>query len=306
VVTATLLGLTLTLPAEPGWGARAKRAKPPQFPPSVKEAFFPNALEKLPGPRPERVALTPAAASQPAAAAPDEPADHAWSKLITPEVLENEIKSCQMRLAEAVQTPLKFKGGNYQQAREQLSLLAALFAIVAQHDQSVRWKAGAASIRDQLARAGFNCRVGTDQTYQEAKARQEELDSLVRGDEIAARGAVDEAAWSAVADREPLMQRLEQSVEELLSRWTANAADFSRHLDGASHEAQLVAALADIIARPGYDSADDAAYGRHAAAMQQAAMQVRDAAEQKNYEQARAGVGEIKKTCSQCHEAFRD
>lgn len=302
VVWAMLLGQSV-------WAAPPKRARPPQFSPSVKETFFPDARQQLQGPRPQRAiatSATPALPSKPEPTGAAEAATHGWSKLISPEVLEDEIKSRQMKLAEAVQSPLKFKGGTYQKARAHLSLLATLFAIAAEHDDAVRWKREAASMRDRLSRAGFNCKVGTDQTYQEAKARLEELDGLVRGNGPAATEASGEPAWSAIADRQQLMQRLEEAVEGDLSRWTANAPDFSRHLDQASHEAQLVAALADVIARKGYDSADDETYRQYVSAMQQAAVQVREAAEQKNYDQARIAVGEIKKACSNCHEGFRD
>lgn len=309
IARGVLVGVSVMLFGKSVWAAPPKRARPPQFSPSVKETFFPDARQQLQGPRPARAittTTTPASPSKPDPAGGSGETTRGWSKLISPEVLEDEIKSRQMMLAEAVQSPLKFKGGTYQKARAQLSLLATLFAITAEHDDAVRWKREAASMRDRLSRAGFNCKVGTDQSYSEAKARLDELDGLVRGDGPAQDEASGEPAWPAVADRQQLMQRLEESVEGDLSRWTANAPDFSRHHDQASHEAQLVAALAEVIASKGYDSADDETYRQHASAMQRAAVHVRQAAEQHNYEQARTAVGEIKKACSNCHEGFRD
>lgn len=290
------------------WAAPPRRARPPQFPPSVQDAFFPDARQQLVGPRPQTGAAkaAPAAPSNTELAETVDSTAQGWSKLITAEVLEDEIKACQIQLAAAVQTPLKFKGGAYQQARQHFNLLATLFAITAEYDGDVRWKREAAAMRDRLSRAGANCKVGTDQTFQEAKARLEDLDGLVRGSALADAAGAAEFAWPAMADRQQLMKRLEVAVEEDLSRWTAQAPDFSRHLERASHDAQLVAALAEVIMQAGYDSADDETYRQHATAMQQAAIQVRDAAQQTNYDQARAAVGEIKKACGNCHEGFRD
>lgn len=303
------MGVFVAIVGQPLGAAPPKRVRPPQFSPSVREAFFPDARKQLRGPRPKPAVAASATPDSPSNLTPDDEvkvAAHHWSKLISPEVLEDEIKSRQMKLAEALQSPLKFKGGTYQKARTHLSLLATLFAITAEHDQAVRWKREAVAMRDRLARAGLNCKVGTDQTYQEAKARLDELEGLVRGNRPEAADATGDVAWAAIADRQQLMQRLEEAVEEDLNRWTASATDFSRHLEQATHEAQLVAALADIITRKGYDSADDETYRQHALAMQNAAVQVRQAAEQKNYDQARTAVGEIKKACANCHEGFRD
>ena len=103
-----------------------------------------------------------------------------WSKLISSEVVEDEVKVQLLKLGEAVASTTKFKAGDYQRARLSLSVLATLFAIDAQYDQPMRWQGDAPAVRDRSG-AGFNCKVGTDNSYHEAVARTEELQNLVRG-----------------------------------------------------------------------------------------------------------------------------
>jgi hypothetical protein len=323
-ITAVHKALLLAVGISLIWGELqaappVKRARRPQFDKSVRDAFFPDALQKLSGPRPQSVPIaeqpaslpggTPATATASTSGAPTT-GDAKWSAWIDAEVLEDEIKAQQIKLAAAVQSPTKFKGGEYQQARVSLSALAVLFGIVGQYDGQVRWQRDAASLRDRLGRAGFNCKVGTDSTYKEAKARSEELTGLLRGDSLEpakSDSAASETslAWPKVADRSPLMKRLEQAEQQELSPGVANEADFNRAASRLLHEAEIVAALAEVITREGYEFADDDDYLAQARAMQTQARALRDAVQEKNYPQARQAAGELTKACAKCHEGYR-
>ena len=294
------------------WAAAGvKRARPPKFSKAVSDAFFPNALEKLVGPRPEKPAVgsTPVAVPMP----PDGSVPPAaggttsgWQPLIAAEVIEDEIKTQQRKLGQTVQNPVKFKAGEYQQARVHLSVLAAMFAIDAEYGQRMRWQREAAGIRDLVARAGFNCKVGTDASYQETKSRFDDLETLVRGGSVEVGTGAGAVSWDKVAGRGPLMKRLEQAQDQGLVPWTASAAEFSRNLGGVTHEAQMIAALASIIQRDGYEYADDETYREYAQSMRAGAQAVRSAVEANDYAAARQAVGEISKTCTNCHEGYRN
>ncbi|MBI3839607.1 MAG: hypothetical protein HY288_16930 [Planctomycetia bacterium] len=309
-ITWLLTALLLEPLQAPIWAAAPpKRARPPHFGKSITDVFFPDARAKLVGPRPEKsgsTSLPPSASLAPSQSAGAAQGGPWWSKLIAADVVEDEIKAQQLELGETVQTVSKFKGGDYQRARLHFSVLATMFAIDAQYDGALRWQREAPALRDLMARAGFNCKVGTDGSYKEAKARYEDLQNLVRGSPMQAPSAGPEADWPKVADRPPLMKRLEQAQQQGLAVWSASAGEFSRHADEMLHEAQLIAALAEVIAREGYEFADDEIYRGFALAMQIQALAVRDAVEQKNYEHARQAVGEISKACANCHEGFRN
>jgi hypothetical protein len=284
-----------------------RRARPPKFSKSIEDAFFPDAREKLVGPRPtvaKSLALPNAAPANSAGAAPSG-SGRGWSRLLSAEAVEDEIKSQQRQLADSVKNPAKFKGGGYQEARGGLSVLAVMFAVAAEYDGSIRWRREAAAARDLFSRAGFNCKAGSDASYNEAKARALDLETLVRGGPLQLPAAAGDAAWPKVADRPPLMKRLEQAQQQAVAPLVASKAEFERHVDRLAHEAQIIAAMAEVISREGYEFADDETYLEYARAMQRQALQVRDAAMAKNYEQARQAAGELGKACSTCHEGYR-
>jgi cytochrome c556 len=286
---------------------RAKRARPPQFDKSIRDAFYSDARQKLQGTRPaaaESTAGTPEPAAAPTSQ-PDTTANAGWSRLLAAEAIEDEVKSLRAELAEAVGTPTAFKGGGFQRAREQLSLLAVLFAIDAQYDGAVRWQKQAAGLRNALARAGLNCKVGTDASYKEAKARADDLETIVGGGTIATTAA-DDLPWPQVAERGPLMKRLERAMQQGVSAGTANPAALERQAGTLAHEAQLIAALAEVISQPGYEFADDETYLEYAHGMRDQALRLRDAAAKGSYDEARAAAGELSKACSNCHEGYRN
>ncbi len=249
--------------------------RPPKFGKAVTDAFYPDAREKLAGPRPQKATAATAAAGPAANGSPAPSSDKAaekagkspWPKLIAAETIEDEIKSQQQKLAATVTSAAAFKGGGYQQARLHLSVLAVMFALDAQYGQAMRWQREAAAMSAATARAGFNCKVGTDASFAETRRVSDDLQNLVRGESVELPAADPASQWSQVADRAPLMKRLEQAQQQGLAAWLANAREFARSSDKVSHEAQLVAVLAEVIAREGYEFADDDSYRAYAQRM---------------------------------------
>jgi hypothetical protein len=307
-----LLCVSVGLAATTIWAAAAaKRSKPPHWSKSVNDVFFADAREKLVGERPAaggQVATAAAAGGGAMAEGDGAPAGGVfpWSKLIGAEELEDEIKTLQKELSAGVTLPNPFKGGGYKTTRRQLTELALLFGIIAEYDGDVRWKKDSPSMRELMARTGFNCKVGTDGSFNEAKLRRDELETLVRGGSApSVPGVESKAVWDKVIGRPPLMQRLETAQQQGLAIWTANAGDFSKNQDKVLKEAELISAIAEVIQRPGFEFADDETYLGFAKQMRDAAMTIVEAAKSKNYDAARAASGKIDKACSQCHEGYR-
>jgi hypothetical protein len=275
--------------------------------------FFADAREKLIGNRPEFakggsvvVKGSPPPASSGGGDVPAATAGSGtWSKLISAETLEDEIKSLQKQVSENVTTPAKFKGGGFKDGRRHFSELALLFGIIAEYDGEVRWKAQAGGIRDLMSRIGHNCKVGTDASYSEAKLRKEDLEQLVQGGTIKVPEGDPDAKWEKVADRPPLMQRMEQAQQQGVALYTASASEFNKNADKLLREAQLLAAIGEVIQKEGFEFADDETYLGHARQMHDKAVEVIEAVKGKNYEAARAASGQIDKACSSCHEGFR-
>jgi hypothetical protein len=291
-------------------GDKPKRARPPKWSADVLDAFFEDAREKLEGERPDYGAASAIATNQsqqPITAAAS-PADGTaqWSKLIDAETIESEVKRLAQAVAQDVTSPSEFKGGAYQVCRRHFSVLAALFAIAAEYDGEVRWQDAAPALRDLFARAGYNCKVGTDQTFQEARQRKQDLADLVSGSRPRAAEAERAADWSQVTDRPPLMQRLHIAHEERLTKWLANEREFGRNLEEVRHEAQIIAAVADVIGREGFDYWDDEQYAEYARSLRQAATEVAAAVELENFQNAREAGNRMTKACADCHDGYRE
>jgi hypothetical protein len=309
-LAAVSLSILLSLADELLAAPPVNRARPPRFSKSVEEVFFPDARQQLVGPRPAgnqsaRVESSPASAPSEATGSLP-PADHKWSKLISPEAIEDEIKAQQIRLREAVSSPARFKAGEYQNARVHLGILTALFAIDAEHDQPVRWKRDAPAVRDALARAASATGVGSNEAYQEVEARAQDLEGLIRGNPCALPAPTQTWDWSKFSERAGLMKRLEQAQKKGLAGVGARGSNLGRSADEWSREAQLIAALAEIIGREEQDASEAKAYREHADAMRSGALTLREAIERKNAEQMRTSLMEIGKACDACHAGFRD
>jgi len=284
-----------------------KRAAPPaRFDKASSATFFDDAFLTLQGSRPafSSVARGPAAGPRPGAAA-ESGGGFKWSGLISEETLTDEVKDRKSDVAGAVAKPTDFKGGGYNAARQAFSSIAVAFGIIAAYDQEVRWKKDAATARDLFARVGFNCKVGTDQSYAESKARLDDLESMLDGNAPAGKAdRDDDFGWHQVAGRPALMSRLE-AAEGVLAAGMASRADFDRGLDAILHDAEIVAAIGEVIMQPDFEYHDDDSYRGYAAAMRDAAVRVREAVRKKDYDAARGAAGDLKKSCDACHGDYR-
>jgi len=286
--------------------AVTRRAAPPRgaWDRVTSETFLPDAFSTLQGPRPAFGAAPRASADVPVAEA-SAGGVFAWSALVSEDTLTDEIKDTKAVLAEACGKPTDFKGGGFERARVGFSSLAVAFGVIAAYDRDVRWKKDAATARDLFARAGFNCKVGTDQSFAESQARLEDLEALLDGNSPTGKPERDEDfRWSQVAGRPPLMKRLEESQAAMRPAIASQAA-FNGSLDELLHAVEMIAVIGEVIRQPEFEYHDDDSYLGHAAAMRDGAAEARAAVEKKDYEAARAAVGKIEKSCDACHGDYR-
>jgi hypothetical protein len=284
--------------------SRPQRVGPPKWTRKTLDLFFPDARQKLVGPRPDW-GRTPAAEAPLPEARPSEPGrGPGWSQVIAAETLEGEVKAALAPLEAALQSPTAFKGGGFKQVRQHFSVLAAMFAVIADYDGEVRWKRQALAARDRFARAGLNAKVASDAVYQEARRRLEDLKTLLQGGNLTGTNPPT-ADWSGQSDRPSLMARMEQAETEALRPALASAAEFGRRRDKLRQEAQVLAALARLIRGEGHEDADDEQYARFAEALERLATETAAAAGRQDYEAARKAAGGLHQSCDACHAEYR-
>ncbi len=294
-----------------------RRAKAPEFNNTTTSIiFFKDVFaEALQGDRPEILsenraapAMGPGATGGGGMQSPGSTGGGAageWADIISPTTIQDEVKRLNNQLVETVQNVRKFNGGGFEEARRDFTELAMLFEIIAEHDGDVRWKEFALTARDGFARAGFNSKVGTDNSFKEAKLRAEDLEQLVRGGSVEVREADPKATWEAIADRPPLMQRLEIAYQKRLKPMTASASEFNDNLEDVLHEAEIIAAIGHAMQKEGFEYYDDEDYLGYCQQMQEAALKVVKAVKENNADAARAAAGDVGQSCTLCHESYR-
>ncbi|SRR6056297_2248175 len=287
---------------------RDRRAAPPLFDQAeVESIFFSSLSEAIRGRRPalgepaEPLATPTTASARPA----DDRSASLWADKIDAVSLEDEIKRIRQRFDQSITTPAAFRGGGYQDAALNLSILATLFAVVADYEQDVRWKDDAAAARDLLARSARNAQSGTIQVYNEAKKRTADLQDLLSGAGLPVASPGDqESVWSMVADRTPLMAYAEELLDAL-SAATRDEATTKQQADVAVRQADLLTMLGIVISREGMGDADDPDYVAYCDAMSESASDVKAAIRQERWNEVRPLVGTITQSCSRCHEDYR-
>ncbi len=128
---------------------------------------------------------------------------------------------------------------------------------------------------------------------------------MVRGGNFPGdENAPDTLDWSTVVDRSPLMERLQESQDQL-KLLTASKGEFVRELATAMHEAELVATIAVVLTQEGMTDADDEGYLEFANSMNRSAMQIVQACKNSDFEAASRAVNATRQTCDDCHGEWR-
>ena len=302
-------------PGRRGKSRPIRRAAPPagQWDKLTRGTFADDAFTLLEGPRPDYgsarqlvVAAAGGAAAESAAAGGNAAGGMKWSALVSADTLTDEVKDMKDLLAAACAKLSDFKGGGFEEARCGYSSLAMLFGVIAAYDQpDVRWRKDAATARDLFARVGFNCKVGTDQSFAEAKGRLEDLTALLDGSSPEPNPNIEPAElWSQMTGRPPLMTRLEMA-QDAMRPAIASKADFDKLADELLHAAEIVAVIGEVVQQPDFEFHDDDTYKGYAAGMRDAALQVRDACLKGDYEAARVAAGKLEQSCDACHGDYR-
>ena len=289
--------------------ARLRATPPgPTWDKASQASFFDDAFLTLTGDRPDFGSVSAPTRAEATDSPPSESAPAGgfrWSSLVSPDTLVDEIKDTKGLVAAAVASPSDFKGGGYDKAREGFSSVALAFGVIAAHDGDVRWKKDAVTARDLFARVGFNCKVGTDQSFSESRARVADLETLLDGSPLKTQAEREEDfLWSQVAARPALMSRLEVA-DEFLGGAIASKSDFTKQVEKVLHEIEMVAVISEVIQQKDFEYHDDDGYRAYAAAMRDAAVKAREGATKGDYDGVRASVGAIKKSCDSCHADYR-
>jgi cytochrome c556 len=122
---------------------------------------------------------------------------------------------------------------------------------------------------------------------------------------FASKSAEAKAQWSQVANRAPLMQYLESAWEPRLKPALSDKAQFTANADKIIREAELFAAIGEVLAKDGMADADAAEYKDFCNKLRDGAKEIIQGVKQKNFDQASKASSVIGKACAECHENYR-
>ncbi len=279
-------------------GVESKRAKPPEFGEEQTSVFFEDARQHLVGERPTEKAEREQAKDQTDA---KNQGDERWADLVEADTLTSEVKKIANRLNIALRRAGPFKSGGNVECRQDFSMLATLFRVIAEHEREPRWQSSAAAMHQLCYEAAQACREPTTESFKSAGEAHQVLADLLRGTtppEVA-------ATPPQLVEQTSLMQRMETAVETNISPALADKRTFRRNADTISHEAQLLAMLARVIQHPDYDFGEDEEFLSMAEDLRKASQAITKAVRQEDYEATRGATGRATQSCSACHEGYR-
>jgi hypothetical protein len=101
------------------------------------------------------------------------------------------------------------------------------------------------------------------------------------------------------------MQRIQSAYRDRLRPQLADSRQFSKADVEVRHEAEMLAALAEVIRRPQYEYWDDETFIGYARDLQSAATELSRAAATQDYNAARAAITRAGQACADCHDGYR-
>jgi hypothetical protein len=276
----------------------------------ASQVFFEDLFAHLTGERPRSSAArgksNPTDAAGSAGGTSRRKADAAWPEIVSAATLEDEIKAIKIRVDRHVSTARGFAARDQAIVRDEFAILATLFAVIHEYDGDVRWQEEAAVARDRFASAVSSLQAESNPAaFAVAKQRKLDLQDLVGGGTLADAAAERSTDWPEACQRAPLMKRLERGLSDILVPRTVSRDEFTANGGPILHEAEMTAALGEVLLRPGMDDAEDEEYVVLAERMEQAALAVSEAVNREDYKRARAEVSAIGQACTDCHDMYR-
>ena len=210
-----------------------KRARPPKWSADVLDAFFDDARDKARRRRGPTTRAAAAAADSEArqtlpAALQQQPTGATWSKLIDAETIETEIKRLAQAVANDVTTPSAFKGGEYQGLPPRFQRAGRAVC----RRGRIRWRRSLEGrrpprLRDRVRprRPQLQSRHRSNVSAKRPSAKQD-LADLVAGSRPQTAASRAEGRLGQVADRPPLMQRLNIAHEDRLTNGSPTRSEF--------------------------------------------------------------------------------
>lgn len=247
----------------------------------------------------EKPAESTAAADKPAAGGGSD-----WATLLPIKIAEAEVKKIRNHLTESLQSVGKYNG-NYKDIQTDGAVLAGIGGIVTEHSENISWKANAKYVRDLGAKIESSSQELGGKSHKASQEAFDQLTAVLDGNKPADLAeADDKAPFNERADRAGLMKRMDRAFNWAKKNVTTEAL-FKSSADEVTHESAILATFAKVIALPGYPSADEDQYKKHAQSLIDACKDMEKAVHTQDFKLYNDALSKVQKKCDECHTDYR-
>ena len=228
--------------------------------------------------------------------------DSGWSKIISAELLQAEIKKQANLLNQSVSSPGKFKGGGNRDVRQITTMIALVFGVIAEYDGEVKYKEFAAGARDAYAQCAQSATTTSTQAFNQAKIRKDDMQLILNGSPYEPPvKPKEDFEWSSVADVSELMKRLATAYREKIKPWVGSESAYKGNIDDLMQEAAMVAVIGEVLQRESMDNADNDDYLEFASKLKNGALMILNSKNSMDLEMATKGASMVDQSCVECH-----
>ncbi len=260
---------------------------------------------------PEVAMSTPQETSTPAEPAPSAsdsapPTANAsadWNKIITRELLQDEVNRLRNSLTNNLNSV-----GNFN--RELLAIqadaavLAALAGVAAQHDADFTWKEKAKFIRDMAAVVAESAETRGRPAFEAAeKPFLNILEILNGGTPAELPDSDDETVFSDVAERNLLMKQVKINAD-FLSANISKESEMKDKKEEVIAKATVLAVIGKVVMHEDYVFADEEEYQQYCQMLIEGSLKMAESASDGNFDGFKTGLDLMNKSCNDCHPKY--
>lgn len=222
-----------------------------------------------------------------------------WSSAISGELIDAESKAIRNRLTQNLQS-LSTYNRSIDAIGQDAIIMAALAGVAERYDGDMRWKERAAAVR-HLAYTVYEKNGGKGRkAFDDTLAPFERMGTILDGGPTDGVEFESDIPLPDYADRTSLMERMKVTFEWMRGN-IASEDNLRSKQEDVNREGAVLAMIAEIIKQPGYDYHEEKNYQKFCNDFLTASIDVRDSAQEVNYEKFKDALGRIQTSCGNCH-----
>ncbi len=230
--------------------------------------------------------------------------DPLWKKLITAELIKDEINSIRNRLNGSFRSVAQFNK-SLEQIELDCTMLASLGFLVETQNLGVSWQKSAWDVVHLSTNIRESSSSRGRKNFKTGKSFFDRLSTLLEGNQSVQNDSSQQVNdLSEIAERSSIMERMEQ-ISDMLTSEINSEKKFEANQKKLIRESSLLAILAQTILNGSYESSEEEKYKDAGSNMFKEALELSNSAIDNDYSRWTELTNSIRKRCDQCHAEYR-